>query len=262
MQGELVQLESADGSVIGVERVGDGPALVAVHGGTADRSRWAPVRDGLAEHFTLFLLDRRGRGASAGEADGPYAIEREAEDVLAVIEHAGEPVRLLGHSYGAIVCLEALPLTDAVVKALLYEPPFDAGGLEVVPRVWREQFARLIAGGQREEALELFYREIVGIDPAPLRALPIWQARIAAVHTGEREGEVAAAYAPDAARLAAVDVPVRVLAGTESPPVFAAAARAAVEALPNAELVELPGQGHGMIDADPAGFVAQVTDFF
>jgi pimeloyl-ACP methyl ester carboxylesterase len=261
-QAEIIEVRSPDGTIIGVERVGSGPPLLAVHGGTADRTRWAPVRAALAERFTLYLMDRRGRGASAREARDPYTLSREVDDLNAVVDAIGDPVLLLAHSYGAIVGLEALARTDRIARALLYEPAFDAGGHEVVPAAFRARFSELLRAGRREEALELFYREVVAIDPSPLRALPVWQARLAAVHTAEREGEVAAAYVPDAARLASVSVPVRLLAGSESPAVFAAAAAAAAAAIPGAEVVELRGHGHGMIDADPERFIELVTEFF
>ncbi len=258
----LLRITSGDGTLLGMERLGAGPPLLAVHGSTADRSRWAPVRDALAERFTLYLLDRRGRGASTDEASGPYALAREAEDVAAAVGAIGEPVLYLGHSYGALIGLEALLITDGIAKALLYEPPFDAGGHEVLPASFVDQLSELLRTGQREQALELFYRDVVDIDPAPLRSLPIWQARLAAVHTLEREVRIGIDYAPDPARFASLVVPVRLLVGSASPPVFAAGATAAVAAIPGAELVELPGQGHGMIDADPQGFVGHVTDFF
>jgi pimeloyl-ACP methyl ester carboxylesterase len=260
--GQVIEVASSDGTVVGVECLGSGPALLAVHGGTADRSRWAPVREALAELFTLHLLDRRGRGASTREAAGPYALEREVEDVTAVIEMIDAPTLYLGHSYGAIVGMEALARTGRIEKALLYEPPFDAGGYEVVPASFRGRFSALLRRGRREDALELFYSDVVGIDPAPMRPLPVWQARLAAVHTLEREGEAAASYVPDVARLAAIRTPVRVLLGCESPPAFKAAAAATADAIPGAELVEVAGQGHGMIDADPDRFVSLVAEFF
>ena len=126
-----------------------------------------------------------GRGASTREGPAPYALEREAQDVIAVTEMIDAPVLYLGHSYGAIVGMEALVRTDGIEKALLYEPPFDAGGYVMVPASFRERVSALLQAGQREEALELFYRDVVAIDPTPLRTLPVWQARLAAVHTLE-----------------------------------------------------------------------------
>lgn len=255
--GELRHCRSKDGTRIGVERLGDGPPLVAVHGGTADRSRWAPVAEALGQRFTLHLLDRRGRGDSRAEAGGGYSIDLETQDLLAVIEDVGEPVALLGHSYGGMLGLTALPHTDRITAALLYEPAY---GPRVMPPGVLERIDELVRAGQREAALETFYRDVVAIDPTPLKQLPIWQARIAAVHTIVREG-AALDYRPEAADFAEVTTPVRVLLGTLSPAPFRDAAERTVEVVPGADLVELEGQGHAMIDADPPGFVDQVVAF-
>jgi pimeloyl-ACP methyl ester carboxylesterase len=262
--GTLTEVRSPDGTMLGVEVVGDGPPLVAVHGGTADRTRWAPVVAPLAERFTLYLLDRRGRGASTREADGPYALGLETDDVVAVLQAAGdgEPVRLLGHSYGALIGLDVLRRApSSVARALLYEPPFDTPGHRVVSADALATVKARLAGDDREGALVAFYELVIGMDPAPIRALPVWQARLAAVHTIVREGEIGLQFAPDPADFADVRVPVRLLAGTESPAPFGAAARAAADAIPGAELVWLEGQAHTMIDADPPGFVEHVLSF-
>ena len=264
-KGEVIEVRSTDGTRLGVERLGEGPALLAVHGGTADRSRWAPVVGPLSERFTLYLLDRRGRGASQSESEGPYALEREAEDVACVVEAIGEPVLCLGHSYGALVCMEALLLTNRIAKALLYEPPFDTPGHTVTQGEsgdFFDRFSALLRNGEREAALELFYTEVIGIDPAPIRVLPVWQARLAAVHTLEREGRIGLQYRCEPERYASLQVPIRFLLGECSPPAFKASSAAAVAAIPGSKLVVLPEQGHTMIDADPRGFVTQVLQFF
>ena len=247
--------------MIGVEVDGAGTPLVCVHGSTADRSRWAPIRASLAETFELHLMDRRGRGASTQESSAPYALEREADDVIAVAEAAGGAVRLLGHSYGALISLEVLRLrADLVEVAVLYEPPFDTPGHRIAPPEAFGVVTERLDAGDREGALIAFYELIIGVDPTPLRRLPIWQARLAAVHTLVREGEIGLSYVPDARAFRGVDVPVHVLAGTTSPPAFGAAARTATGALPRAELHWLEGYGHTMIDADPIGFTALVKD--
>lgn len=261
MESELLEVVSADGTILGVEHLGRGPALVAVHGGTADRSRWAPVREALGGHYSLYLVDRRGRGASLREAEGGYTLQREVEDVQAVIDLIGGPVLYLGHSYGALIGIEVLRSDARVSKALLYEPPFDAEGLHVIPLGFIERYAALVDADARDEALDLFYREVIGMDPEPLHALPVWQARKLAAHTLVREAGVAETYVPDPAGLAGVDANTLVLTGAMSPDVFGAAARLTAEALPGSELVVAEGHAHTMIDADPAGFVALVRGF-
>src|SRR5262245_47232567 len=123
----MTSVRSKDGTAVAYARSGHGPPLVLVHGTTADHTRWAPLLAALEQRFTVYALDRRGRGGS-GDAAG-YAIEREFEDVAALVDSIGEPVGLLGHSYGALLSLEAMLRTSRVRKLVLYEPPIPAGVL-------------------------------------------------------------------------------------------------------------------------------------
>ena len=112
---------SADGTAIAVWRSGAGPPLVLVHGTVADHGRWAPVLPAFEAQFTILNLDRRGRGQSG---DAPeYSLEREYEDLVAVIESLDDDVYVLGHSYGGVCALEAALRTDRILKLVLYEPP-------------------------------------------------------------------------------------------------------------------------------------------
>jgi pimeloyl-ACP methyl ester carboxylesterase len=137
---EVITMEhttSPDGTVIGFRRSGAGQPLVLVHGATADHMRWSPILPHFEQHFTVYAMDRRGRGSSSDSPD--YDFKREAEDVAAVVEAAceqvGEPVNLLGHSYGALCSLEAALLSDKVKRLILYEPPFP-----VIASLFRQAF--------------------------------------------------------------------------------------------------------------------------
>lgn len=261
--GEFLTVTSADGTKIGFERLGIGPALVAVHGTTADHHRWAPVVDALAEHYTLHLVDRRGRGLS-DDGDGEYALAREAEDVAAVIASIGGPVLVLGHSYGALTSMETGLISDNLAAMLLYEPPLATPGHFAVPPDALVRVQELLEAGEQEAALEVFYREAVGVPQQGIdvmKAGPMWQRRIEIAPTLVREGRTVNAYTADPARLGQLKMPVRFLVGTVSPAALQASTAAAAAAVPGSELVELVGQGHTAIDAVPDEFVAQVLAF-
>ena len=258
---QLIEVQSPDGTRLGVERVGSGPPLVAVHGGIGDRSRWTHLADRLADRFTLHLLDRRGRGASTRESTEPYALEREVEDVLAVIDAAGEPVRYLGHSYGALIGMEALTRTDRIERALLYEPPFDTPGHVMITAATLDTISSLIAAGDREGALDVFYRDVLGDGLDAVQGA----ADVAGAHRDRPHDRARGPRRPDlpprAGALRRRDDADAHPARHGEPAPFRAAAEAAHVAIGSSDLVLLNGQGHTMIDADPDGFVRQVTDF-
>jgi pimeloyl-ACP methyl ester carboxylesterase len=253
------QVVSADGTPIAVWRSGEGPPLVLVHGAAADHSRWAPVLPALGERFTVLAIDRRGRGRS-GDADD-YALEREFEDVAAVVESAGEGVNLLGHSHGGLCAVEAALLTDRLDKLVLYEPPmgFLATPPEVVARL-----EELLAAGRREELLTLFMREVAGLPPDQvelMRSLPAWEARLAAADTIPREERVNREYAFDPDRFRELRVPTLYLQGGDSPEPFRKAGEALRAALPDCRVVVMPGQRHAAMDTGTELFLAEVLGF-
>lgn len=249
---------------MGCELVGEGPALLAIHGSTADRHRFDAVRDALAGRFRVHLMDRRGRGLSSDENAGGYSFEREAEDVRALVEAIGEPVLVLSHSYGGAVSLEAAVACPGIARMLVYEPALstDAGGLN--PEGAVAEIEAAAASGDRDAILTIFYSRMLHQDDATIqaiRATPLWQHRLSAAHTLPRELRAANDYLADPARLSAIGVPVRILLGTATTPALTRAAHASHAAVPGAELVELPGHGHSAMDADPSMFVSQVEDW-
>ena len=119
---DYMEVTSPDGTRIGCHLSGKGPPLVLVHGTSGTHGGFDLVQPNLAESFTLIAIDRRGRGTS-GDAPGPYAIEREFEDLAAVVDLFGEPASVFGHSYGALIAFGAVPLARNLSKLVLYEPP-------------------------------------------------------------------------------------------------------------------------------------------
>ena len=260
----VLRVDAPDGTRIGCEVIGEGPPLLAVHGTTADRERWAGVRDPLARRFRVYLMDRRGRGLSADEAAGADALEREAHDVAAVLAAIGEPALVLAHSYGGTCALEAAAGGAPIARMLVYEPAFGTAAGPVFPASALTDVEAALARGDREAALIVFFSQVLLLEPAEIeamRATASWRARVEAAHTAPREARAANEYRADPRRLGAIAAPVRFLLGTETAPALERSTRAAHEALPGSELRELPGHGHAAMDVDPALFVSEVEDW-
>jgi len=187
-EGEHMEtITSKDGTMIAYQRSGTGPPLVLVHGTTADHTRWAPVLPAFEQYFTVYAVDRRGRGGS-GDAR-QYAIEREFEDIVALVNSIEEPVFLLGHSYGALCSLEVARRTTHLRKLVLYEPPIPTG-IEIYPSEVVTRIQALLDAGDREGAVTTFLQDIAHVPPHEmeiLRSAPSWSGRIAAAHTSFRE---------------------------------------------------------------------------
>ncbi len=230
-----------------------------MHGTTADRTRWSPVLPALEERFSVYAVDRRGRGASG---DGTaYAIERECEDVAAVVDAIGGPVELLGHSYGARCSLGAALLTHNLRRLILYEP---APTGDVSPPGFIDQLQRDLDAGDREKVLTTFFREIVRVPPqelATLQSSPAWQGRIKAARTIVRELRAAKQYAFQPERYKTFATPTLLILGGDSPPPFKAAIDELHAAIPGSQIVVLPGQRHTAMDTGPALFTTEVIRF-
>jgi pimeloyl-ACP methyl ester carboxylesterase len=234
---------------------------VLVHGTSADHTRWAAVLHRLDSHFTVYAVDRRGRGGSGDGAD--YAIQREFEDVAAVLEAIGEPVTLLGHSYGAICSLEAARRTANVARLILYEPPLPVG-VEIYEPGIIDRLQSLLAAGEHEELLTTFLARVVRVPPdqlARLRSLPTWQGRLASAHTLPREIRANEQYRFDPEQWRDLDMPTLLLMGGESPLFLTRATEVLHAALPDCTLCAMAGQQHVAMDTAPAAFVDAVTRF-
>jgi pimeloyl-ACP methyl ester carboxylesterase len=254
---------SRDGTVIAFERTGSGPPLVLVHGTSASGRRWARVLPQLQQRFTVFAVDRRGRGESGDAA--AYDVEREVDDVAAVVECIGESVDLLGHSFGAICSLEAALRTKHLRRLVLYEPPIPVDGSPAAPE--SDTMRRLEAclrEGDREGVLTIFFREMNGMPAAQFeqfKQLPEWPVRLAAAHTLPRELQAVDSYRFDAARFGKLDVPVLLMLGGDSSAYFSGAIDMIAAALPNARKTVLPGQRHVAMDTAPDLFALEVLAF-
>jgi len=253
---------SKDGAPITYWRSGHGPPLVLVHGTTADHSRWAPVLPAFEKHFSVCAVDRRGRGGSGDSED--YALEREFEDVAAVVDSLGGQAFLMGHSYGALCALEASLLTRNVRKLVLYEPPIDVTDEKINPPGLIDRLEALLEAGEREGVVATMLHEAAGVPPEVveyMRSLPAWGARVAAAHTIPRELRAQEAHRFEPERFENLEVPTLLLVGGESPSAFEKAAKALSEALPNSRIVVMAGQEHVAIDTATDLFTTEVLRF-
>ncbi|WP_421951528.1 alpha/beta fold hydrolase [Pelagibacterium sp.] len=252
---------SEDGTPIAFERSGSGPPLVLVHGSTADHTRWAGILPELESRFTVLAMDRRGRGDSGDAAI--YSLEREYEDVSAVIEAAGRDVCLLGHSFGALCAMEAALRADNLKQLVLYEPAFPVGGNPLYPPDLPDRLNAILNTGDRDAMLVAFFKEAVGAPDAQIEALradPSWAGRVAAAHTALRElADGDYVFEPD--RFHPMTVPTLLLVGENSPKELTAPAKALNDALPDSFIVTLKGQGHVAMTTAPRLFLDPVLEF-
>jgi pimeloyl-ACP methyl ester carboxylesterase len=254
-------IRSSDGTCIAYQRSGQGSPLILVHGTTADHTRWTPILPALEQYFTVYALDRRGRGGS-GDAE-QYAIEREYEDIVALVNSINEPVFLLGHSYGALCSLEAARRTTHLRKLVLYEPPIPTG-IEIYPHEVVSRIQALLDGGDREGAVTTFMQDIAHVPPHEmeiLRSAPNWPARIAAAHTILREMRGSNEYVFEPAHFSSLTTPSLLLLGGDSPGFFKAGLEAVHAALPDSRVVVMPGQQHTAMNTAPELFTRAVLQF-
>ncbi len=240
---------SKDGTNLAIERSGSGPSVVLVCGGSVDRTSNAPLAAALSEGFAVYNYDRRGRGDSGDTP--PYAVEREVEDIEAVIADAGGSAFLYGSSSGAALALEAAAAGLPVMKLALWEPPFVPEGGPRPPADTAKTFADLVAAGRRGDAVEFFMSEVVGM-PAEFvtqaRSSPWWPAQEALAHTLAYDATIMSDYWLPTERAASVKVPTIVLAGGASFPWIIDSAKQLAEAIPDAQARILEGQTHDVSD--------------
>ena len=246
----MSQVRSKDGTPIAYERSGSGPALILIDGALCSRAfgpspKLAPL---LAQHFTVFAYDRRGRGQS-GDTQ-PYSPAREVEDIAALIQEAGGSASLLGLSSGGALALQAAAADLAINKVVAYEPPYvdDAG--QRGGDAYEGQLKRLVASGNRGGAVKYFMKDMVGV-PAPfvvlMRLMPwIWRKLEAVAHTLPYDAALMTDFRIPRPRFASIKVPALVMNGSKTDPRLKEAARAIAEAIPGAQHSELAGQTHNV----------------
>ena len=176
---------SRDGTRIAYDKWGTGPAVIVVNGALSDRSSSSELAQLLAPHLTVYSYDRRGRGDSGDTA--PYAVQREIEDIEALIDRAGGSAYVYGKSSGAsLALLAAAALGGKVTKLALYEPPYsEAQGAAQAWKAFRAKLDGLLAADRRADAITLFMKFVGAPDGvvAGMKASPAWPGMLAMAPT-------------------------------------------------------------------------------
>lgn len=271
-------VQSRDGTAIAFVRSGSGPSLILIAGALSDHTTAAAFSPHLESHFTVYNYDRRGRGESGNTQ--PYAVEREVEDITALVDDIGEPVFLFGHSSGAILALEAALRGLPVQRLVLYEPPFIVDEQRLHPplvvtppapipfsrdrRYLADRLQELLVANDREAALRMFFREGVGIPDEMLnqmQAIPQWVAWLALAHTTPYDAEIGGQDLPPERRLSALQTPTLVLQGEVSAAWMRASTEALAKALLHGQLAILPGQDHFAVREAPKLLADELISF-
>ena len=251
---------SKDGTRIAYEITGKGPTLIVVAGalGYKDLPFLRSFVADLAKEFRVVIYDRRGRGDSGDTL--PYTVDKEIDDLDAVIRAIGDPAIVLGSSSGAALALEAaargLPMTGVVA----FEPPYMIGEHRHPNHASYESDVRgYIARGDRAGAVAFFMRTVgvprifVGL----MRLMPIWKKLVRSAHTLPYDAAIMNDFDIPSSRYRGIRVPTLVVGGGKSPAALKAAVRAVGEIIPGARVVEVPKQTHAIKGAALAPFVRE-----
>jgi pimeloyl-ACP methyl ester carboxylesterase len=257
---------SRDGTPIAFDRLGGGPPVIVVCGAMCDRALMRPTAEELAKHFTVFNYDRRGREDSGDTA--PWAVEREIEDIGALINEAGGTASVYGHSSGAGLVLHAAAHGLPIAKIALHDPPYSPDGDEEARRISREYGENLkavLSEDRRGDAVELFMA-LVGMPQEMvegMRHTPSWAGLEAMAPTlaydSEIMGDVARGGTIPLDQARGVTVPALVLTGGADYPWMTEVGRQIADALPNGRHRVLEGQEHAV---PPEVLVPVLAEFF
>ena len=257
----VTHVTSADGTRIAFDRLGQGPAVVVVGGMFCDRQTTQGLAEQLAHQFTVINYDRRGRGDSSDTQ--PYAVEREIEDLNALIAEAGGSASVYGHSSGAGLALNAAASGLPITRLVLHEPPYDSDDEESKreARELAENVRTAIAEDRRADAINLFLTasgmppemaEGASNDPKMLALAPTMP------YDFEVMGDISRGGAIPEERVRVIGIPTLVIAGGASPDFFRDTATRIADLLPNGNHIVLEGQDHGA----PADVVAPLVAEF
>nr|WP_235096996.1 alpha/beta fold hydrolase [Amycolatopsis decaplanina] len=254
---------SADGTPIAFDRAGEGAPVILVGGAFNDRTTLAGLAATLAPDFTAIAYDRRGRGDSG--AGAVYSVEREVEDLAALVEHVGGSAAVFGHSSGAVLGLEAAARGVAMTSLAVYEPPYVVDDSRTRPAAdLFDRVRALIADGDRDGAAELFLVEGTATPAEVVKGMrddPFWAWFTGLAHTLPYDLALCGpGNVLPTDRLAKISVPTLVMDGGESEAWMRAGTRAVADTVPGARYATVEGQDHGVLH-QPDTLRGLLTDF-
>ena len=262
----MEKVTSRDGTTIAFDRLGEGPPVILVCGAMCDRALMRPTAEELAKRFTVFNYDRRGRGDSGDTA--PYAVQREIEDIGALVAEAGGTAAVYGHSSGAGLVLHAAAHGLPLAKIVLHDPPYAPEGDEEARRISREygeNLKAMLSEGRCGDAVELFMT-LVGMPQEMvegMRQTPRWAGLEAMAPALAYDSEVMGDIDRDGTipveQASRVSVPALVLTGGSDYPWMIEVGRRLADAMPNGRHRGLEGQEHSV---PPEVLVPVLAEFF
>ena len=249
--GENRTTTSRDGTIIAFTERGSGPPLIIVDGAFCYRENGpaTELASVLAQHFTVFTYDRRGRGESGDIA--PYAVEREIEDLQAIANQAGAPPFALGISSGGALILQAVASGVGVRKIALYEPPYVTNGKANSVEDTKNRLQTFVSTGDRAGAVSFFMTDVYGAPRAFVLVMPLlmpnaWKRNKLIANTLLYDLTILGDRSVLNERSSAISVPTLVVGGEKSPRELRNAVEAVAAALPNAQNRFLSGQDHNV----------------
>lgn len=262
---------SADGTDVGCHVFGDGPPLLMVHGVAIDHSCFDRARGPLSDYFTLYIMDRRGRGISGDSED--WSLYKEFEDVQAMIEGiataSGGPINLFGHSLGGLCTVEAVSrgAVNNVRRFFLYDPAIPKPPRSPALIAIAEKLANILKEtGDREKMIEAHLLEWTKISPETLARQKAdterWARRLGWAHTIPREYKAGEVYAADLSLYKNVHVPTRIMVGEQSHQGLQDSAKLLADTISGSDLIVFKGAGHYGFTSDTPTFVREVVKFF
>jgi pimeloyl-ACP methyl ester carboxylesterase len=253
--------QSADGTLIAFETIGNGPSLILVGGMMCDRAKTHELAIAFSHSFKVFNFDRRGRGQSGNTS--PYSKQKEIDDVAALTNLAGQDCVLYGHSSGAGLALIAACAGLGIKALVLHEPPYGPNDPDSIAQTRDFSTSQLAAIERKDfaEAVNAFYRAI-GFDEDQIAELTSDKAFMAMVPTMAHDiavmGEIEIGGIVPEDIVKSLSIPTLVLTGSESMPFFQDAAKQIAGLLKYGTLITLPGQDHA---GDPILVAKAVRDF-